>query len=312
MDITTFINLFISQSRFHRSARMLTIVFILTILIFISTGCIARPGVKTVRITGEAQNRENDETRVYFINDNEPIIAILELANISKPAKLATEWRYLERGTVVYSTNDTVDKSGEYRIRLNRKTNESELGDYRVDVLIDGKLAAIEYFSIVKELPEPPTYEEIKKEFEKKYGKTEMSTENEHPILSDCTTASEVYGLTQAPKKLQDKFQANTPVVYLTMFMSEAPDSTKIRVDWYFLGKDGASEMLIIPAELETSGTRQLAFNMKPGTDDLPVGRYEARVFLNDIEFTRVPFEVVTSSVSETKVQPDNPKPNGN
>lgn len=271
----------------------IAVLFLTAASLMAITGCIARPSVKSVRIIGESHNSTTDETRVYFLNDDEPIIAIVNLENITQRVKLSTEWRFLARGTIVHSSEETVKESGEKRVRLNRKPNESELGDYRVDVLINGEVASISYFSIVDELPEPPPYDVMKKDYEKKYGKIENPADNKKQILSDFATASEVYGLTQAPKELCNKFVPDTPVVYLTMFMSDAPINTKIRVDWFYMGTDGATEMLIIPAELETSGTRQLAFNMKPGTGDLPIGKYEARVFLNGAELERVAFSVV-------------------
>ncbi len=277
----------------RRMINLITVLILITVCLTAIAGCIARPSVKSARITGESQNSTTDETRIYFLNDDEPIIAIVNLINITQRVKLSTEWRYLARGTIVHSTEETIKESGENRIRLNRKPNESEFGDYRVDVLINGEVASINYFSIVEELPEPPPYEVVKKDYEKKYGKIENPADNKTRILSDFATASEVYGLTQAPKELCNTFMPETPVVYLTMFMSDAPDNTKIRVDWFYLGADGTTEMLIIPAELETSGTRQLAFNMKPGTGDLPIGKYEARVFLNGEEFERVTFSVV-------------------
>jgi hypothetical protein len=260
--------------------------------------CVRAPSIKSAVLTGDDWNSVNDEVRVYFENDSEPVIAILDIENIHQKVKLETVWRYMTRGSIIYESSDDLTGDGLYRVRLNRKVGESELGDYRIDVSLDCKPHSVLYFSVVDELPTPPSFDEIKTLYEKKYGEIAPPALPEGELLTELAVASSVYGLTQAPKELTDRFYPDTPVVYLTMFMSGAPEGTKIRVDWYFLGVDSKMEQLIIPAELTTGGTRQLAFNMKPGAGDLPVGKYEARVYLNDDELKRVPFNVV-EDVSE-------------
>jgi len=281
-------------SMYRRTAAFALAAFAPAMLaLVLLASCARAPDVESASLTGEDWNRSNDEVRVYFENDSEPIVAILDIVNIRKSTKLETVWRYMTRGTIIYESSEDLTGDGLYRIRLNRKLGESELGDYRIDVSLDGRPQSVLYFTVMNELRTPPTYDEIKTLYEKKYGEIAPPALHEGEVLTELATASSVYGLTQAPKDLADKFYPDTPVVYLTMFMNNAPEGTKIRVDWLYLGADGAKEQLIIPAELATGGTRQLAFNMKPGAGDLPVGKYEARVYLNDAELKRVPFSVV-------------------
>ncbi len=237
------------------------------------------------------------EHRLHFLNDGEPLNLKLKIKNASEgvPANVNTIWTYMNRRSIVYETSDKLIEPGEFDIRLNRKAGDSENGKYRIDVELNGVPATVVYFIIGDSLPEPLTAAELKKAIVALKSEDVIDDEpDDAPMLSDFQTAKSVFGLTQAPKEIAEVFEPDAPVIYLTMLLSKAPEGTSIRVDWYFLGS-GDIERLIIPAELETHGTRQLAFNLKPGTGDLPGGMYEARVFVNGGEFARVPFSVLGS-----------------
>ncbi|MCD6119299.1 hypothetical protein J7K50_05615 [bacterium] len=284
-----------SDARLHARARGCARMLLLLTILFLAgvAGCGKGPSIKSIKLTGEGANRTPDEARLLFVNDAEPVILVLDVGNIYAPVSLETTWKYMPRQSIVFESEDELKESGTHRIRLNRKAGESELGDYRIDISLNGVPVSVAYFTITGELSVQPSYEEIRKLYEDKYGKITQPAITEDATLSDFAIAASVYGLTQAPKEITSEFEPDAPVIYLTMFLSSAPEGTKVRVDWYYLGKLGKEERLIIPAELETSGTRQLAFNMKPGVGDLPVGMYEARVSLNGEEVERVPFSVM-------------------
>ena len=259
------------------------------------SSCIGPPKVDAAWITGDLNNRDEVEQRLNFINDGEPVILNLVLKNAGQadPAAIKTVWTFVSRRSIVYETEDRYHEPGAVALRLNRKAGDSENGKYKVEIELNGEPAALLYFIVGDELPEPMSESDFKKMIAALKGDDAEEIPPVQSVLSEFKIAKSVYGLTQAPKELGDVFAPDAPVIYLTMFLSQAPEGTKIRVDWFFLGDESGEERLIIPAELDTFGTRQLAFNMKPGTGDLPAGEYEARVYLNGEEFERVPFEVV-------------------
>lgn len=270
------------------------LLFASVVSAYLLASCIGPPALEGAWITGEKNNALAGEQRLNFLNDGEPVILGVKIKNATEgdPATLKSTWTYVPRRSIVYETSERFTESGERFFRLNRIEGDSESGKYRIDIELNGQSVSVLYFVIGDSLPKPMTESEIKKAIVALKSEDQETFIEKLPILSDFKIAKSVYGLTQAPKELGEEFMPDTPVVYLTMLLTQAPDGTKIRVDWYFLGA-GEEERLIIPAELETHGTRQLAFNMKPGTGDLPAGKYEARVYLNGSEFVRVPFKVI-------------------
>lgn len=275
------------------SISVLSVIAVAVLLVWAGRSCNIAARISTVYVTGEAHNSVENESRLYFVPDDEPVILVVEFDKITAETTMNTHWYYVAKNTIVHESSQKINKKGRYTIRLNRNAGDSEVGDYKVEVALDGTPQTSVYFRIAGELPPPPTEKERKEFLHRIYNIEEPPDAAEVPILSQFATASSVYGLTQAPKETKDVFPRDAEVIYLTMLLTSAPEGTKVRVDWYFLGADGSSDStLIIPAELTTWGTRQLAFNLKPGTGDLPAGKYEAAVSLNDVEFARIPFEV--------------------
>ena len=270
---------------------------LLVLVIALAGGCRRAPNIAAAHVTGEEGNAAQGEYRVFFLPDAEPVICAVTLAGVRGKAALSSRWYFVPRETIVHETSQMVDKDGGVLIKLNRTSGDSETGLYKIELSLENTVQTTLYFRVEDELPPPMTDEDRKKFLHSIYNVEEPEEPAEAPILSEFNTARSIYELTQAPKEIAETFPSTVGVIYLTMLLTNAPEDTRIKVEWYFLG-DPENPKLIIPAELPTSGTRQLAFSLKPGTGDLPAGAYVAIIIVNSDEFKRVPFKVVALAES--------------
>lgn len=107
--------------------------------------------------------------------------------------------------------------------------------------------------------------------------------------LSEYTMCTGVEKDTYKPVGATDTFKPDTPTIYVTTKLANAPSDTLVKFDWYYL-EDG--ETFIDGVEVKADGTRYLMSNLSKPTKGWPTGKYEVRVFLNGKEANRVPFTV--------------------
>lgn len=95
------------------------------------------------------------------------------------------------------------------------------------------------------------------------------------------------------PIEAKDIFTDTLPVIYTTAEVGDAPENTKVKVVWYYLGLKG-EDILVNSAEKVITGPQNMLFELnKPTNKPWPTGRYEIRIFLNGKENLSVPFTIL-------------------
>ncbi len=113
--------------------------------------------------------------------------------------------------------------------------------------------------------------------------------------LSAPTMASAINAETRAPTAVASTFPSDAPAIYATAKVSNAPDDTKVKATFHYL--EGGDRQ-IAADEIETGGTRAVAFTLSPPVNGWPAGQYETRFYLNGKEVLRQPFNVSSAGVT--------------
>lgn len=114
--------------------------------------------------------------------------------------------------------------------------------------------------------------------------------------LSDETMASAVDDQTKMPVTAATSFAPDTPMIYATAKLSNAPDGTRVKAAFYYL--EGGEE-LIAEDEVTAGGTRHVSFSLSRPDNGWPSGKYETRLFLNGEEARRLPFTVAAPGMPD-------------
>jgi hypothetical protein len=109
--------------------------------------------------------------------------------------------------------------------------------------------------------------------------------------LENLATASEINDKTYKPVNPTSSFTAETPKIYLTGSLSNAPDGTEIKAKWMYLDDDPAVEIDSATYEAKDSDT-DFQFNLSIPDDGWPIGKYEVKLYINDKIDKAVKFEV--------------------
>ena len=95
------------------------------------------------------------------------------------------------------------------------------------------------------------------------------------------------------PLNVTNTFAPDTPVIYCSVKLSNAPDDTEIRSDWiYIKGELALKEHLIDSAILTAGGTQYLSESLTSPDEGWPRGDYKIVMYINDKEELTVPFSV--------------------
>jgi len=111
--------------------------------------------------------------------------------------------------------------------------------------------------------------------------------------LSDATMC---LGVDSEAKPLNptDEFGVNTPEIFCSVKLSNAPDDTEISSEWiYVKGEvEGVEDYVIDTVPLTAEGTQYLRFSLSRPTDGWPVGEYELNLYVDGKKKVTVPFTV--------------------
>jgi hypothetical protein len=106
--------------------------------------------------------------------------------------------------------------------------------------------------------------------------------------LSEATMCKSIDSTTAVPIEKADVFTPNTPIIYCSVKLSNAPPNTEVKAQWVYVTKN---TVLYEDVGME-SGTYYLAFQLQPPQNGWPVGNYVVKLFLNGQEKFTVPFKV--------------------
>ncbi len=97
--------------------------------------------------------------------------------------------------------------------------------------------------------------------------------------ISQMAMASSVDATTKQPINKSDVFSAQTPVIYATVLVKNAPPDTKITAKWTYSEKN----VDIGTVNYQTTQTSQyVAFHLTKPESGFPAGAYKVEIYLND------------------------------
>jgi hypothetical protein len=100
-----------------------------------------------------------------------------------------------------------------------------------------------------------------------------------------CTAVDE----NSRPLDNTDVFSVNAPQIVCSVKLSNAPDDTAVKAEWYYV--EGETDHYITEYELTADGTRYLNFSLNSDTA-WPTGDYKIVLYIDGKETLTVPFTV--------------------
>jgi tetratricopeptide (TPR) repeat protein len=112
-------------------------------------------------------------------------------------------------------------------------------------------------------------------------------------IVGKITMTEKINSKTFEPTAAKNIFTDNIEVIYTTAEIGDAPQNTKIKAVWYYLGLKG-EDILVNSDEKVITGPQQMVFAVrKPAQKPWPTGRYELRLYVDGKENLVVPYTIV-------------------
>jgi hypothetical protein len=119
--------------------------------------------------------------------------------------------------------------------------------------------------------------------------------------LSEATMCLGVDG-EMKPLNPTDEFGVNTPEIFCSVKLSNAPDETEVASEWiYVQGEaEGVTDYVIDSVAVTTDGTRYLYFSLPRPDTGWPVGEYVLNLYIDEKEAVAVPFTVSQGAATPT------------
>lgn len=112
-------------------------------------------------------------------------------------------------------------------------------------------------------------------------------------IVGKIVITEKVSAKTFEPIESKNIFNDETPAIYTTADIGDAPPDTRIKAVWYYLGLKG-EEILVNSKEKVITGPQKMVFQInRPYKNKWPLGRYEIRIFVDGKENLSVPFTIL-------------------
>ncbi len=224
-----------------------------------------------------------------FLPDTPMIYATALLSDAPEDTMVTATWTYTEDGTKIASVDVLSTKASQYiSFSLSRPDNGFPVGQYQVELAIDGKRA--ETLRFVVEEPEVVLT----------------------PKLTETAMASEIDPSTKKALVLTDRFQTDTPVIYATALLIDAPENTKVTATWTYTADNTKIASVDV---LSTQVSQYISFSLSRPDNGFPVGGYQVDLAINGelsetLRFSvEAPVVVLTPQLSEgamaSEINPD-------
>jgi hypothetical protein len=112
--------------------------------------------------------------------------------------------------------------------------------------------------------------------------------------LSEMTMAASIDETTAQPIEKTDTFSVDTPQIFVSVKVSNAPSETDVTTEWIYVGGEVADleNYTIDTASVEVEGTRYIYFYRPMPEAGWPKGDYKVVFSIDDKEQGSVPFKV--------------------
>ncbi len=107
--------------------------------------------------------------------------------------------------------------------------------------------------------------------------------------IMDLNTSTGINEQTSEPVDITDTFAPDSPVIYVTGTIRNAPQGTGIQAIWVHVDSNSSVDGPVLQIE----GSRWFSFVLTRGDRDFPIGNYQAKILLNGRQVRAVKFKVV-------------------
>lgn len=116
-------------------------------------------------------------------------------------------------------------------------------------------------------------------------GSCSVTTAN----LTDAAMASKIDANTMEPITKTKVFAVDTPVIYATALLKNAPEDTKITAKWYYVTDDFDIASVDV---MSTETSQYVSFTLTQPDAGFPVGDYKVELYIDDKLSETLEFEV--------------------
>ena len=112
-------------------------------------------------------------------------------------------------------------------------------------------------------------------------------------LISQAVMATSINSTTLEPVKTTDRYKTDTPVIYCSVLLLEAPDDTVVNADWiYVKGEVPGENQRIGDSHIVTDGPRFLSFEKVRTEEKWMRGDYNVVISVNGKKEITVPFKI--------------------
>lgn len=226
----------------------------------------------------------------YFLSKSDYTNAIrkFQLATKLKPDFTQA---YYNLGVCYFDTNRPEEAIKEWHtvIKLDKDYYKAYLSLGYAYESLGNNIQAVEFYDKYIQLkPDDPNAKKIDAKINTLRGEVTGTG-----IIGKVVMADNVNPETFQSEHSNDIFDSQTPLIFTTAEVGDAPKNTSIKAAWYYLGlKD--EELEVNSEEKIITGPNNLVFTIqKPANAPWPAGRYEIRIYVNGKENLSVPFTIL-------------------
>lgn len=112
--------------------------------------------------------------------------------------------------------------------------------------------------------------------------------------LSNATMCRSVNSQTMEPVDKANVFTSDTPEIFCSVRLSNAPDGTEVKIEWTYVQDEagGTADYFIDSATMTAAGTRYIAFSISKPDTGWPKGDYKVVLFVDGKERLTQTFKV--------------------
>lgn len=105
--------------------------------------------------------------------------------------------------------------------------------------------------------------------------------------ISNITMAKEIDNQNR-PVETASEFNSTAPRIYITMKLSNAPQDTQVKSEWYYVENNAEIDSY----SLTTDGTRNISFKLTRFENEFPAGNYRVDILLDGEKVNSKEFDI--------------------
>ncbi len=210
------------------------------------------------------------------------IFCSAKLSNAPSDTEVGAEWIYVKgeaagvEDYVIDTVSVTTDGTRYLFFSLPKSTDNWPVGEYQLNLTIDGKQEVSLPFTV-----------------------SNSSIGTGGATLSGATMALGTDAQSK-PINPTTTFPANTPELFCSVLVSNAPAGTEILSEWYYVSGawQGVTNRLVGSVPLAVQGTQYASLSLLAPDEGWPAGQYQVKLYLNGVLQDAVPFSIESAPIT--------------